>query len=278
MKKTRRATEQIIRILREADTGLRTEGICRRRSISSQSFYRWKSKYGGMDLKEAQRLRDLEKENTGLKKLLADQLLKTKALEIALEKTSEPGAGLRRRSSPRCRVLGEPFADGWGSAARRSAIARSPSPRGSACWSRRSSAFRGSSRRLATARTRSWSSASAGRKGCRCRLAAIAGGGRGSARAFDLIGECARQRHCIHADRAIKASDALAPLQEAIREHGAPECIRSGNGPELIAKAIQGWLAENGIKALCIDPGRPWRNGYAKASAAASARNASTAR
>ncbi len=52
MEKTRRATEQIIRILREADTGLRTEGICRRRNISSQSFYRWKSKYGGMDLKE----------------------------------------------------------------------------------------------------------------------------------------------------------------------------------------------------------------------------------
>ncbi len=95
MKKTRRATEQIIRILREADTGLRTEGICRRRSISSQSFYRWKSKYGGMDLKEAQRLRDLEKENTELKKLLADQLLKTKALEIALGKTSEPGAPAR---------------------------------------------------------------------------------------------------------------------------------------------------------------------------------------
>ncbi len=45
---------------------------------------------------------------------------------------------------------------------------------------------------------------------------------------------------------------------------GLPECIRSGNGPELIAKAIQGWLAENGIEALCIDPGRPWRNGYAE--------------
>lgn len=86
MKKTRRTTEQIIRMLREADTGLRTEEICRKHNISAQSFYRWKSKYGGMDLKEAQRLRDLEKENSELKKLLADQLLKTKALEIALEK------------------------------------------------------------------------------------------------------------------------------------------------------------------------------------------------
>ena len=51
-----------------------------------QTFYRWKSKYGGLEPNEAQRLRDLEKENSELKKLLADQLLKTKALEIALEK------------------------------------------------------------------------------------------------------------------------------------------------------------------------------------------------
>jgi putative transposase len=86
MKKTRRTTEQIIRILREADTGLRVEDICRKHNISSQSFYRWRSKYGGMDIKEAQRLRDLERENTELKKLLADQMLKSKALEIALEK------------------------------------------------------------------------------------------------------------------------------------------------------------------------------------------------
>ena len=86
MKKTRRATEQIIRILREADTGLRVEDICRKHNISSQSFYRWRSKYGGMGVKEAQRLRDLERESTELKKLLADQMLKSKALEIALEK------------------------------------------------------------------------------------------------------------------------------------------------------------------------------------------------
>jgi putative transposase len=87
MKKTRHTTEQIIRILREAEgSQLKTEEVCRQHSISAQTFYRWKSKYGGMDLKEAQRLRALEKENAELKALLADQLLKTKALEIALEK------------------------------------------------------------------------------------------------------------------------------------------------------------------------------------------------
>jgi len=87
MKKTHHTTEQIIRILREADaTGQSHEGMCRKHNISSQTFYRWKSKYGGMGLQEVQRLRDLERENSELKKLLADQLLKNKALEIALGK------------------------------------------------------------------------------------------------------------------------------------------------------------------------------------------------
>lgn len=89
MKKTHHTTEQIIRILREAEsTGQNNEAVCRQHNISPQTFYRWKSKYGGMGLSEAQRLRGLERENTELKKLLADQLLKTKALEIALEKNA----------------------------------------------------------------------------------------------------------------------------------------------------------------------------------------------
>ena len=86
MKKSRHSAEQIIRNLRESDAGAMTEEVCRKHSISPQTYYRWKSKYGGTDLKEAQRLRALEKENAELKGLLADQLLKTKALEIALEK------------------------------------------------------------------------------------------------------------------------------------------------------------------------------------------------
>jgi putative transposase len=89
MKKKHHTTEQIIRILREAESsGQSHEAICREHNISSQTFYRWKSKYGGMGLPEVQRLRELERENTGLKELLADQMLKNKALEIALEKNA----------------------------------------------------------------------------------------------------------------------------------------------------------------------------------------------
>lgn len=86
MKKSRHSSEQIIRILREADAGATTEEVCRKYNISAQSFYRWRKKYGGMQLSEVRKLKELEKENTELKKLLADELLRRKALEIALEK------------------------------------------------------------------------------------------------------------------------------------------------------------------------------------------------
>lgn len=86
----------------------------------------------------------------------------------------------------------------------------------------------------------------------------------GKLRAFNLIDEYTRECHCIHADRAIKAADVLSVLQQAISEHGAPEYIRSDNGPEFIARTIQKWLAESRIKTLYIDPGCPWQNGYAE--------------
>ena len=84
----------------------------------------------------------------------------------------------------------------------------------------------------------------------------------GKLRVFNLIDEFTKECHCIHSDRAIKAVDVLAVLEEAIKEHGAPEYIRSDNGPEFIAKAIQNWLKARNIKTIYIDPGCPWQNGY----------------
>ena len=87
MKKTRHTTERIIRILREAEVSERSnEEICRQHNISPQTYYRWKSKYGGMDLKEAQRLRQLERENSELKKMLAEEMLKNRVLSFVCEK------------------------------------------------------------------------------------------------------------------------------------------------------------------------------------------------
>jgi len=87
MRASRFTEEQIIGILREQDTGAKTADVCRRHGISSATFYKWKAKYGGLDVSEAKRLRALEAENARLKKLLADAMLDNAMLkEIASKK------------------------------------------------------------------------------------------------------------------------------------------------------------------------------------------------
>ena len=81
MKQKRHTTEEIIRILREADAGKDLEVVLRKHNVSAASFYRWKKKFGGMELKDARRYRYLEKENSELKQMLADSLLKIRVLE-----------------------------------------------------------------------------------------------------------------------------------------------------------------------------------------------------
>ncbi len=73
-----------------------------------------------------------------------------------------------------------------------------------------------------------------------------------------------REMPRIDADRAIRATDVLEILAEAIRQHGTPRYIRSDNGPSSSPRPIQLWLTEHQIKAIYIDPGCPWQNGYAE--------------
>jgi putative transposase len=82
MKGKRHTTEEKIRILRDADGGKSSVELCQEKNISEQTFHRWKRKFGMMEIPEARRLKELEKENTELKKMLADSLLKNRVLEI----------------------------------------------------------------------------------------------------------------------------------------------------------------------------------------------------
>ena len=84
MKGKRFTEEQIIKILHEAERGMTVAEVCRQHNCSEQSFYRWKAKYGGMEVSEARRLRELEVENGKLKRLLAEAHLDNAALKDVL--------------------------------------------------------------------------------------------------------------------------------------------------------------------------------------------------
>jgi putative transposase len=84
--KKRFTEEQIIKILKEHEGGKRAVDIVREHGISEQTFYRWKSKFGGMDVSEAKRLRQLEEENRRLKEMVADLSLDNKILKDVISK------------------------------------------------------------------------------------------------------------------------------------------------------------------------------------------------
>ena len=86
MKRARFTEEQIIGVLRETEAGAKTAELARKHGVSEATLYNWKAKYGGMDVSEAKRLKQLEDENLKLKKLLAEAMLDASALRELLSK------------------------------------------------------------------------------------------------------------------------------------------------------------------------------------------------
>ena len=86
MKRARFAEEQIIGILKAAEAARNIREVCREHNITEQTFYRWRRKYGGMDVSEARKLRDLERENSELKKMVAELSLDNRMLKELNEK------------------------------------------------------------------------------------------------------------------------------------------------------------------------------------------------
>jgi putative transposase len=83
MRKSRYTEEQIIGFIKQLDAGMTAADVCRKGGFSTATLYKWRAKFGGMDASDAKRLRELEAENTKLKKLLAEQLLDNEALKAA---------------------------------------------------------------------------------------------------------------------------------------------------------------------------------------------------
>ena len=85
MKRARFSEEEIIEVLKEAEGGAKVTELCRRHGISSATFYKWKAKYGGLEVSDAKRLKAMDDENRRLKKIVADQALNIEALKIVAE-------------------------------------------------------------------------------------------------------------------------------------------------------------------------------------------------
>ncbi len=84
--KKRFTEEQIIKAIKQNESGIKVEDICRDLGISTGTFYNWRSKYAGLEVNEARRLRELESENNKLKRLLADKLLEVEAMKDVFSK------------------------------------------------------------------------------------------------------------------------------------------------------------------------------------------------
>jgi putative transposase len=107
MKPSRFTEEQIIGILREQEAGAATADVCRKHGISSATFYKWKAKYGGLEVSDAKRLKALEDENAKLKKLLAEAMLDNAMLKDAASKNGDARRQARGRRSPAGRIWGQ---------------------------------------------------------------------------------------------------------------------------------------------------------------------------
>ena len=107
MKRSRFTEEQIIGLLGEQEAGATTADVCRKHGVSSATFYKWKAKYGGLEVSEARRLRSLEEEKRRLKKLLAEAMLDNAMLKELNSKNGDARRQARSRGQPGSDIRGE---------------------------------------------------------------------------------------------------------------------------------------------------------------------------
>ncbi|MCT9000728.1 IS3 family transposase [Chelativorans intermedius] len=302
MRKSRFTEAQIIGMIKEQEAGMPTAEVCRRHGLSPATFYKLKSKYGGMEVSEAARLKALEDENAKLKRLLADTMLDnvvlkdlpgkelttlTKRREAALRAMRDHDISQRRA----CRLVGvDPK------------TVRRDRPPDCAEIRKEMQEIAGKRRRFGYRRI----GVLLERKGMRMNHKKLyrlyreeglsvkrrrgrkrARGSRtpmpeaacpnarwsldfladsfGASRKFRIlavIDDCTRECLCLVADTSLSGARVARELSALIRVYGKPGCIVSDNGTEFTSRAMLKWADENQVPWHYIDPGKPQQNAF----------------
>ncbi|WP_347141050.1 IS3 family transposase [Paracoccus sp. SSK6] len=302
MRKSRFTEAQIIGMIKEQEAGLPTADLCRKHGLSPATFYKLKARYGGMDLSDAKRLKQLEDENAKLKRLLADTMLDNVVLKDLLGKPLT--APMQRRDAVLRAMRDHSISQ------RRACVLIGVDPK----TVRRerppdNPEIREEMHKIAEKRRR-FGYRRVGimleRKGIvmnekklyriyreeglsvrRRRGRKRARGSRspmpvpllpnqrwsldflsdtfGACRRFRILAvndDCCRENLGLIADTSISGARVARELDALVRIYGKPACIVSDNGTEFTSKAILKWANENGVEWHYIDPGKPQQNGY----------------
>ncbi|MFN5998720.1 MAG: IS3 family transposase [Paracoccaceae bacterium] len=302
MRKSRFTEAQIIGMIKEQEAGLPTAELCRKHGLSPATFYKLKAKYGGMDLSDARRLKQLEEENAKLKRLVADVMLDNVVLKDL------PGKALttpiQRRDAVLRAMKGHPISQ------RRACVLIGVDPKtvrrehppdnpeirlemNKIAEKRRRFGYRrigvmlervgmvmnekklyriyreeGLSVRRRRGRKRARGSRTPMpvplRPNQRWSLDFLSDTF-GACRRFRILAvndDCCRETLCLVADTSISGARVVRELDALVRIYGIPACIVSDNGTEFTSKAILKWANENGVEWHYIDPGKPQQNGY----------------
>ncbi|WP_156968956.1 IS3 family transposase [Arenimonas metalli] len=297
--KKRFTDEQIIGILREAEVGaMSIKALCKKHNLTEQTFFRWRNKFGGLDVPDARRLKDLESENARLKRLVAEQMLVIDGMkEIGPKKMMTPSErrdtvqvlvrrGLSQRKALRYLGLSRRIASyAPRQAAKDQAVAErllAASPKVPRFGYRRMAAWLD----LGEARVRRlWRQLGLNipRRRPRRRRSGndirLPGAVRPNAvwsydfvhdqmvdgRALKMlcvIDEYTRECLAIEVGASLRAQDVILTLSRLMRIYGKPAFVRSDNGAEFTAAKVMRWLRDAAIGPAFIAPGSPWQNGF----------------
>ncbi|MEZ7813106.1 MAG: IS3 family transposase [Paracoccaceae bacterium] len=302
MRQSRFTEAQIIGLIKEQEAGMPTAEVCRRHGLSPASFYKFKAKYGGMNVSDTHRLKSLEHENAQLKRLLADTMLDNVVLkDLPGKELTTPNV---RRAAARkamldhdisqrraCKLVGvDP------KTVRRDKPLDSPEVRKEMkviASKRRRFGYRRigvllerkgmfmnhkklyrlyTEENLGVRRRRGRKRA----RGSRTPMPVALRPGEswsldfvsdtfGASRKFRMLAvndNCCRENLCLMADTSISGARVARELDALVRVYGKPACIVSDNGTEFTSRAILKWARENDVDWHYIDPGKPQQNGF----------------